>query len=185
MKCCVYLAEKLEQSIQDLVDPDAELMNWLKSLAAARAGKRMGIAWVIPSLFPVSQQAVHMRKHTIGKKPALVLYTRTENIDAEKQKVPNFIHSLDSAHLMLTIVELVDKGIVDLGVIHDGYSVHACFVQELQGTLRDTFCAMHSKMILEEFYNQQVLADTPDIKLFPKLGDFKIERVRGANYLFC
>ena len=39
---------------------------------------------------------------------------------------PNFIHSLDSSHLMLTILLAEEQGITSFSMIHDSYGVHAC-----------------------------------------------------------
>ncbi len=190
MKCCDYLAVKLDQCIQELVDPNGAMMDWLKSIAKARAKNGGRIAWVSPSLFPVSQHAVIMKKRTVGKKPAMVFSTRTQKTDGLKQQnkiVPNFIHSLDAAHLVLTVNAFV-KAVgetVDIGVIHDGFSVHASLVRRLQRTLADTFASMYSQPLLTSFFDQQELNESAEIKPKPIEGDFNIADVRRANYLFC
>jgi len=191
--CCWYLAGKLEECIAKVVDPEAKLKDWLRSVASAQAGKNKGVSWISPSGFPVSQEAVVMTKHS----PAgMTIRKRTTKIHKAKQQrkiVANFIHSLDAAHLMRTIDTLRAQGLGDFGVIHDGYSVHACHVEVLQRVLREEFVEMYSKPVLEEFLKQQRVQDsapqsTKDCPKFATLLEtmsFNILDVKRSLYFFC
>ncbi|KAF9546254.1 DNA/RNA polymerase [Agrocybe pediades] len=61
---------------------------------------------------------------------------------------PNFIHSLDATHMLLTALECRNKGLT-FASIHDSYWTHACDVDTMSAVIRDTFIALHSSNILE------------------------------------
>jgi len=60
---------------------------------------------------------------------------------------PNFIHSLDSSHMMLTSVMCERLGVTFVSV-HDCYWTHACTVAEMNRVCRDQFVTLHSHPIL-------------------------------------
>jgi len=200
-RCCWYLAGKLEECIRKTVDPGDTLKTWLQSVAEVRAEANEGISWVSPSGFAVTQKALHMKKHNVGAgRMAFISYTPKlpPQVDLQKQKskiTPNFIHSLDAAHLMRTVRSLkaektdkdgvVHKGLRDFGVIHDGYVVHACHVHRLQKTLREEFIKMYSKDLLRDFRSQQSLATDCEMAEPPSRGDFDITQVKKSQYFFC
>lgn len=67
---------------------------------------------------------------------------------------PNFIHSLDATHMMLSAIKCDEIGMT-FASIHDSFWTHACDVNELSIVLRDAFVSMHSDDIIarlrEEF----------------------------------
>lgn len=72
-------------------------------------------------------QGVHLREET-------------ENlpVSVSRQKSafpPNFVHSLDSTHMLLTAIEM-DKARVPFAAVHDSYWVHAGNVDEMNRHLR-------------------------------------------------
>lgn len=48
---------------------------------------------------------------------------------------PNFVHSLDSTHMLLTAIEM-DKAGIPFAAVHDSYWVHAGNVDQMNGQLR-------------------------------------------------
>ena len=65
---------------------------------------------------------------------------------------PNFIHSLDAAHLMLTLNRCQQLGIEDFVAVHDSFGTHACDVAKLARALRDSFMHMHSQPLLDQYH---------------------------------
>ena len=61
---------------------------------------------------------------------------------------PNFVHSLDSTHMMLTSLYLWEAGIT-FASVHDCYWTHACTVTQMNVVCREQFVALHSQPILE------------------------------------
>ncbi|KAK4544467.1 hypothetical protein LTR36_004358 [Oleoguttula mirabilis] len=67
---------------------------------------------------------------------------------------PNFIHSLDATHMLLSALRCNELGMT-FASIHDSFWTHACDVDQLSIVLRDAFVEMHSEDIIgrlrEEF----------------------------------
>lgn len=67
---------------------------------------------------------------------------------------PNFIHSLDATHMLLSALKCTENGMT-FASIHDSFWTHACDVNRMSEVLRDAFVAMHSEDIIgrlrEEF----------------------------------
>ena len=62
---------------------------------------------------------------------------------------PNFIHSLDATHMMLTALECRVQGLT-FASVHDSYWTHAATVAKLNTIIRDSFIALHESSILEK-----------------------------------
>lgn len=61
---------------------------------------------------------------------------------------PNFVHSLDASHMMLTSLACNQSNIT-FAAVHDSYWTHACDVDSMSTLLRETFVRLHSKNIME------------------------------------
>uniref|UniRef100_A0A8C9YZI6 DNA-directed RNA polymerase n=1 Tax=Sander lucioperca TaxID=283035 RepID=A0A8C9YZI6_SANLU len=75
--------------------------------------------------------------------------------DTVKQKnafPPNFIHSLDSTHMMLTALHCYSAGLTFVSV-HDCFWTHALTVDTMNKVCREQFVALHSQPILQELSN--------------------------------
>ncbi|KAK0201027.1 DNA/RNA polymerase [Desarmillaria ectypa] len=67
---------------------------------------------------------------------------------------PNFIHSLDATHMMLSALECQRQGLT-FAAVHDSYWTHASSIDQMSVIIRDTFIALHQSDVLgklrEEF----------------------------------
>ncbi|KAL7673081.1 hypothetical protein ACOME3_007953 [Neoechinorhynchus agilis] len=66
---------------------------------------------------------------------------------------PNFVHSLDSTHMMMTAIECHRAGITFVSV-HDSYWTHAADVKVLNEICRKQFVKLHSQNILDDLSHQ-------------------------------
>ena len=62
---------------------------------------------------------------------------------------PNFIHSLDATHMMLTALECRSHGLT-FASVHDSYWTHAGNIDQMSAMIRDTFIALHSSDVLKK-----------------------------------
>ena len=60
---------------------------------------------------------------------------------------PNFIHSLDATHMLLTALECRIQDIT-FASVHDSYWTHPCDIDRMSSIIRETFSALHSSDIL-------------------------------------
>ncbi|KAF2121067.1 hypothetical protein BDV96DRAFT_563519 [Lophiotrema nucula] len=114
---------------------------------------RSGIIWTTPLKMPVVQP---YRKDTIKKVKtslqfvALASSAMTDSVDKRKQLQafpPNFIHSLDASHMLLSALKCNEMGL-DFAAVHDSFWTHAGDIPNLSIVLRDAFVRMHSEDIV-------------------------------------
>jgi DNA-directed RNA polymerase len=82
-----------------------------------------------------------------GARVDLSLQRDTDRLDRRKQSAgisPNWVHSLDASHLMITINTCAENGITDFAMIHDSYATYACDTELLGICLRKAFVAQYS-----------------------------------------
>lgn len=66
---------------------------------------------------------------------------------------PNFIHSLDATHMLLTAVQCNQAGIT-FASVHDSYWTHASTVESMSETIRNTFIHLHEQDLIGELRDQ-------------------------------
>lgn len=90
---------------------------------------------------------------------------------------PNFVHSIDSTHMVLTI------NAIDLhsyAMIHDDFGTHAGNTEQLFKTIRRTFYHMYSHTDPLRHWAKQLEVSTAGLPL----GSYNIEDIKNAKYFF-
>lgn len=179
-------------AIGDIVVKGVQAMSWLKKGAGIVLRNRDMdaepiISWTSPSGFPAAQAYFEERVHRInthiagGVKVRINSETDTPDLDAHANGMaPNFVHSLDAAHLHLTAAAAWDAGINALAMIHDDYGTHAADSQRLYEVLRDQFVRMYS----EHSPLEDLIKRYPDLPEPPAMGSLSIEEVRNSPFFF-
>lgn len=186
-----YLAKVLEQCIPKVVVSAKRIMGWLRRVARFLALADQGVTWTTPSGFRVTVEHRKTHARRIGPQ-GLTMEIREEYpgapIAERKQSrsvTPNFIHSLDAAHLALTVSRLRDEGVDHCSTVHDSYAVHACHVDRLAQVLRKEFVALHRPPLLKEFLEEQPLLFLDHLPRPPRPGKLNIDEVLDSPYFFC
>ncbi|GAA6019478.1 hypothetical protein JCM11491_000971 [Sporobolomyces phaffii] len=110
------------------------------------------VAWTTPLGLPVVQPYRKAKKRQVTTTLQTIFITDPSvpsEVDPRAQATafpPNFIHSLDATHMMMTALACKDK--IAFASVHDSYWTHACDVDEMSVILRDTFIELHSQDIL-------------------------------------
>jgi DNA-directed RNA polymerase len=60
---------------------------------------------------------------------------------------PNFIHSLDATHMLLSALRCDELGL-SFAAVHDSFWTHACDIGTMNTVLRDTFIRIHSEDVV-------------------------------------
>ena len=187
------LAVYIYEAIGKTVVAAREAMTWLQAVAKTCNAQKVGsIYWSTPTGFLVKQGYLKPLKKQVrtmlnGKFAFLQLQFHTDNTDRSKQVqgiAPNFIHSMDSSHMMLTINKASALGINSFHMVHDSFGVHAGDVEKLAGIVKETFVEIYSKDILEDF-RLQVMTQAKDIPETPKYGTLNLKNILDADYFFC
>lgn len=118
------------------------------------------IVWTTPLGLPVVQPYRDAKVKTILTNTKAVNISLSRNSDpVNKRKQlqafpPNFIHSLDATHMMLSALKCNEVGL-QFSSVHDSFWTHAADVPVMNRVLRDAFVQMHSEDIVgrlrEEF----------------------------------
>jgi len=129
------------------------LSAYARSVAKEDYQFKSTIVWTTPLGLPVVQP---YRKHS-----STIIKTNLHNLrlqqsslsdPVEKRKQlqafpPNFIHSLDATHMMLSALKCDEIG-VQFASVHDSFWTHAADVPTMNRVLRDAFVRMHSEDIV-------------------------------------
>ena len=178
-------------AIGDVVVKGREAMDWLRKAARvimkARTDDTEIIAWTTPSGFPACQDYFTAEVHRINTwlhGPIKIrVMSETDEPDLNRHAnglAPNFVHSLDAAHLHLTTADCARQGITSLAMIHDDYGTHAADAQALFDTIRKQFVAMY----LACDPPAELVALYPIVPAPPEKGTLDIMEVLESDYFF-
>ncbi|CAN0414773.1 unnamed protein product [Pylaiella littoralis] len=189
-KAAAYVAKHTMKVLEELFTEARNTMNWLKAVAQLISKKGQPMSWITPLGLPVLQpyrrtnmfqvqtllQGVHVREDS-DKLP----------ISVKRQTTafpPNFVHSLDSTHMMLTAVEMEKAG-VPFAAVHDSYWVHAGNVDLMNDQLRQCFVDLYSGPILENLHESlQMRYPTIEFPPIPERGTLVLDDVKSSKYFF-
>jgi DNA-directed RNA polymerase len=125
-----------------------------KSNADLLVSFQSSVIWTTPLNLPVVQPYRELKSTPVHT--ALQTYVNLKapsanySVKKRKQKAafpPNFIHSLDATHMMLSALRCSEKDLT-FAAVHDSFWTHAADVPALGVILRDAFVQMHSEDII-------------------------------------
>lgn len=144
----MFLTGLIHSSITEVVVAASAVMSWLQEVAKMAAAKGLPLRWRTPHGFFVNQSYRSSRKsqvntHLCGRVQLIIREYRNA-IDKKKQVSsvsPNFVHALDSCHMMMT-VEAAGAGL-SWAMVHDSFGSHAADCGRLAHVLRATFVTLY------------------------------------------
>lgn len=123
-----------------------------KQLLKVAENFKTGIIWTTPLKMPIVQPYIkdsQTKVTTALQKIVIQKRSAGDVVDKRKQLQafpPNFIHSLDASHMILSALKCNELGL-DFAAVHDSFWTHACDIPNLNTILRDAFVRMHSEDI--------------------------------------
>jgi len=186
----VYLARATFDSIGEMFTGARSIMDWFATCATLVAKRNRLVSWTTPLGLPVSQPYKKLSKKNILKTAFQTITLENESsgpVNSLRQRSafpPNFVHSLDSSHMLLTALACKRKGIM-FSSVHDSYWSHACNVDQMNVELRDAFVELHRRPLLQRLYDQ-FSKDNPDVPFppVPERGSFDLDLVKKSPYFF-
>jgi DNA-directed RNA polymerase len=195
--------DAIYEGISKVVHKSREFMDWLQEIAEVMAVNNIPMEWVNPFGFYVYQTYYNYKQRRIrtqlngvlkGYRTSLrEVVPRKQDVRKNKNAIsPNFIHSLDAAHLMLTINDMrYEYGKTNLHVVHDCFGVHADDVDLLVHTLKENFIEMYTgNSIIDSFIEDYLkpYLDRHDyfkiVERRPQVGSLDINKVRESRFFF-
>lgn len=192
-----FLAGLLWECIGEVVVAARAAMDWLKDASKVASAGGLPISWTTPAGFPVLQEyredvGKRVRVHVGGKEMDITVNHDGTKLDRRRQSLgisPNFVHSCDAAHMMLTTNLAADNGVCSFAMIHDSYGTHAGKAGVLAAALRQAFVDQYDADVLGRF--REELADqlppdlAADLPPIPPFGDLDLRAVLDSRYFFA
>ncbi|XP_060037415.1 DNA-directed RNA polymerase, mitochondrial [Erinaceus europaeus] len=204
-----YLACKVFSSLQEMFCSSRAIQNWLTQAATLISRSGSPVQWVTPLGVPVIQPYhVDSKIMVTGGMQTLTISSSgdmSQKPNTMKQKngfPPNFIHSLDSSHMMLTALHCYRKGLNFVSV-HDCFWTHAADVEVMNEVCREQFVRLHSQPILRDLaaFLQRRFCSEPwtdckptqigqraklqrILQAVPETGSLDLEQVKRSTYFF-
>lgn len=166
-KYSLYLTKHVFACIRELFEGAHLIQDWLALCAkmishsvridmdadeVIRSGEKpphmASTIWTTPLNLPIVQpyRSVERRQIATNLQTIYIKDPFAMNpVDARKQVAafpPNFIHSLDATHMLLSAIACSKENLA-FAAVHDSYWTHACDVDTMNRCLRDEFIKLH------------------------------------------
>lgn len=193
-----YLAKLTWKAVQTTVVAAIEGMECLKKIATALAKADMPVEWVTPMGLPIQQmylarktESFQLRLGNASTRYRIYVTTVSENEDVDRHKqatgvAPNFIHSLDATHLMMSINEASKEGCVSFSTVHDSFGTSLGEAARLRRIIRQELVRLYTEHDpLAEFlrHAEELLGEPLDIEL-PEKGSLDINCILDSKFVF-
>lgn len=183
------LAKVLWKSIGEVVIKAREAMQWLQESSSTIMKHQDHIDWETPTGFVVRQN--YKMPEEIGQirvslfDEHITLYAVGKKADKRRHRngiAPNFVHSLDAAHMQRVAIRCQKEGISSMAMIHDDFGTHAKHAARFNKIIREEFFEMYKKDYFEMFYERYKHLG---IKEPPSKGSLDLSKVLDSPYFFC
>lgn len=114
---------------------------------------RSSIVWTTPLRMPVVQPYRKPSAREVRTCLQTLIYSvqeQTDPVNCRKQLQafpPNFIHSLDASHMMLSALRCHERQL-DFAAVHDSFWTHAGDVDSMNQILREAFIQIHEENVI-------------------------------------
>lgn len=193
-----YMAKAIWVAVNKVLVKAGEAMRWLQTAASLAAKEGLPVRWTTPVGFPVMQAYADIETRRVktainGKLVYFRVNQETDKLDRRKQSsgiAPNYVHSCDAAHLMLTVVRAKQAGIRSFACVHDSFGCPAGDVEDLYRIVRESFVEMYETVdVLGSFRDEitQQLSDEGKEKLpaLPDRGTLDLSQVVNSRFCFA
>lgn len=196
-----YLGKLVWEATGQTVIAARAAMDWLQDVAKIVAKANQPIEWTTPSGFVVRQDYRKTRSRAVellvaGQRVQLqVASDPDDKIDSAKMTLaiaPNFVHSMDAAHMLRTVELLLDTvgPSIHLSMVHDSYATHAADANALYDAIRNAFVQMYQEKDWLEAFRDEVASQLPaeiaeKLPPVPPHGDLSIADVLNSLYFFA
>ena len=189
-----YMTALIWPSISEVVKAPIVAMKMIRQLARYAAKRNEGMEYTLPTGFILFQKIMATEmlvvKTQLMGRIEMSLQVDTDIVDESAMMgaaAPNFVHGHDASHLILTICNMVDKGITSIAVIHDSFGTHADQTADLRHSLKFEMVGMYDesnaldKLLAE--HEDRWSVDTGII--VPEQGDFDVKLIMDSEYCFA
>ena len=192
-----YLTPLVQQGISEVVTAATEAMEWLKTVAKVTGKANVDNSWMTPTGLKVTQDYTKntTSRHELFYNGQIIKLSLTKSSSSPDLRrsasaySPNYVHSMDAAHMVKTVNTCVDNNVDTFAMIHDSFATHCSNVETLSLAIRWEFKEMYSGNVLEELY-LETLSKLPDNKKDslpppPSQGKADLDAVLHSEFFFA
>ena len=194
-----YFTDLAFEAVAELVPSSLLLRDWLQEVSDTLSKANLPIEWRAPVTgFAVMQENYKYETKMVqttylGKRfsPSLRINSETELSPPRQRKAitANFIHSLDAAHLVITMNKLLDEGVGRFACVHDSYLTLASDMDLLSRLTQGAFMELHKGNIMESFFETSCAGLPEEVRerlrgSMPEQGRLILAHVADSPYLF-
>lgn len=191
-----FLGLLIWECVGEVVVAARGAMDWLQQVAKIASKEGLPVVWTAPTGLKVMQEYTSSEQKrlelTFQKvRMRLSIDVATRKIDKRKQGSgisPNWVHSMDAAHMQLTVARCHAEGMRSFSLIHDSYGTHAGNSWALAQYLREEFVRMYGDHDVLQEFSQEIAAMLPEGTELPKLpskGCLDLSQVLESPFFFA
>jgi len=195
----LYGGQVVWEAIPRIVVAADGAMRWLSEVARAvgrSQPEEKRIEWLTPVGFPVWQYKFDVKTKQVmttldGAMYMPRLVEETDRLDSRQMgssTPPSFVHSLDAAHLQLTVSNSLKHGINHFALVHDSFGVHAADIPKFSRIIRESFVELYQHDVLAEFYESALPfiseKNRESIPPIPERGNLDLQGVLENEFFF-
>lgn len=199
IQAATYMARLIWEAVGTTVVKAVEGMAWLQKVAELICKEGHVVTWTTPNGLPVQQNYMCLTQEVMKlrfNRARVRFYTQVEQegvVDTRRQAQgisPNFIHSMDAAHLQRVVNAEYSKDNTNFMMIHDSFGTDAAHAGQLFKTIREEFVGLYKDQnYLQDFLEQvSYLINDDDMDKIPKIpsfGTLDIEEVKKSDFCFA
>ncbi len=199
IQAATYMARLIWEAVGTTVVKAVEGMAWLQKVAELICKEGHVVTWTTPNGLPVQQNYMCLTQEVMKLRfnnARVRFYTQVEQegvVDTRRQAQgisPNFIHSMDAAHLQRVVNAEYSKGNTNFMMIHDSFGTDAAHAGQLFKTIREEFVRLYKDQnYLQDFLEQvSYLINDDDMDKIPKIpsfGTLDLEEVKKSDFCFA
>ena len=186
----LYLARTTLSSLYSAFSGARLIQDWLSLCANAMSSVQQPVSWLTPLGLPVIQPYRRQQSYsvqTIMQAVSLADHSDLLPVSSQRQRSafpPNFIHSLDATHMLMTANRCQQAGLT-FTAVHDSYWTHAGDMDAMGRMLREEFVRLYEQPILERVRSEwEKRFPELDFQPLPKTGSLDLSQVVDSLYFF-
>lgn len=152
--CRAMTPEQLEKFVETSAHPELAKKKIKGKLEDEVARQfRSTLVWTTPLRMPVVQPYRKVGTRTVNTCLQVLILASSDRDDPVNRRKqlqafpPNFIHSLDASHMILSALECHEIGLT-FAAVHDSFWTHAADVDPMNTVIRDSFIRIHSEDVI-------------------------------------
>ena len=191
---CLFLSRIIWRAMEETLTGAMRAMEWFKEVAEICCEQDIAIRWTTPIGFPVKQRYTRWNSEVVKTKIGDKIRRHNLRVATDKQDrrkminalSPNFVHSLDSAAMCLTVNTAKMHGVSSFAMVHDSFATTAADSAILAGSIRAAYHRMFSEDLLRDFRDevQAYLPAGVELPELPEYGDLDPACVINSEYFF-